>query len=206
MNKKKRNIIILIVVIVVIAILLAVFLSGGEKEAPVSQVETPIENEASETSSVKMEIPEEVTELPANEPEPEVYSFNSEEEEVREMTAEDLKQLAFAIAERYGSYSNEGNFGNISDLELYMTDEMKTWAKTYVETERAKPYTGEYYGMSTTALVGEVVSFEDDEAEVLVSTRRKEIKNNEENVFDQKITINFSKIGSEWKVSGAYWQ
>lgn len=196
---------IIIISIVVIAVLLIIFFGGGKSSVePVPSEPEVIQKPDKE--EINLEIPKEVTEIPANKEEPEVYSFDEKKEAERELTAEDLKQLAFSIAERYGSFSNQGKFGNISDLEVYMTSEMKAWSKRHVETESAKPYSGEYYGMNTTALIGEVVSFADNKAQILVTTRRKEIKNNQENVFDQKISINFSKVDSEWKVSGIYWQ
>ena len=49
-----------------------------------------------------------------------IYLSISEKEENREMTREDLKSLASSFAERMGSYSNQSDYGNMSDLKLFM--------------------------------------------------------------------------------------
>jgi len=185
MTKKKRNILIIVAVIVVLAVLLIVFLGGGRSDENIPEPIISPETETPVDERFSLEIPQEVVEIPANEEETQVYSFDQKAEDEREMTAEDLKQLAFSVAERYGSFSNQGNFGNISDLELYMTEEMKSWSKRYVETESAKPYSGKYYGMTTSALVGEVQSFKDDKAQILVLPGKRD-KDSQENVFRSK--------------------
>jgi uncharacterized protein YxeA len=205
MNKKTK---IIIAIIVILLVLVGIFLvlnnlnNEDQNEPSETNNETEIETETEQETEPA---PENI-EKPANQEEPTVYRFDAKEEAQRETSKEDLKQMAFAISERFGSYSNAGNFGNISDLKIYMTDSMKSWADNYIEEQSENEYSGSYYGITTTALVGEVTEFNSDSASVIVNTKRKEVKDKSENVFNQKIIINFNKVGDEYKVNGAYWQ
>jgi hypothetical protein len=204
MNKKTK---IIIAIIIVLLVLLGIFLIinnlNNRQVEPTNISEDPVveDSEPVETAPAP-----ENTDKPANQEEPIVYRFDEKEEALRETNKEDLKQMAFAISERFGSYSNEGNFGNISDLKIYMTSSMKTWADNYIKEQSETEYSGIYYGITTTALVGEVTEFDSNSASVTVTTKRKEIKDNEESVFNQDIIINFNKVGDEYKVNSAYWQ
>jgi|AntRauTorcE11897_2_1112592.scaffolds.fasta_scaffold23441_2 hypothetical protein len=205
MNKKTK---IIIAILVILLVLLGVFLvfinlQNSNQEEP---------RDVNEELEIKNELEQETkpapknTQEPANQEEPTVYSFDEEEEAQRETSEEDLKQIAFAISERFGSYSNEGKFGNISDLKIYMTNSMKSWADNYIEEQSEIEYSGIYYGITTTALVGQVTEFNNESASATVTTKRKEVKDNQESIFNQDIIINFNKVGDEYKVDGAYWQ
>jgi hypothetical protein len=205
MNKKTK---IIIAIIVILLVLIGVFLVliNSQKTNPEVPKDVNEEIELKKEINKETESAPENTQKPANQEEPIVYTFNEEEEAQRETNKEDLKQIAFAFSERFGSYSNEGKFGNISDLKIYMTDSMKSWADNYIEEQSEIEYTGNYYGITTTALVGEVTEFNSDSASVTVTTKRKEIKDNQENIYNQDIIINFNKVGDEYQVNGAYWQ
>jgi hypothetical protein len=205
MNKKTK---IIIAIIVILLVLIGVFLVliNSQKTNPEVPKDVNEEIELKNEINKETEPAPENTQKPANQEEPIVYTFNEEEEAQRETNKEDLKQIAFAFSERFGSYSNEGKFGNISDLKIYMTDSMKSWADNYIEEQSEIEYTGNYYGITTTALVGEVTEFNSDSASVTVTTKRKEIKDNQENIYNQDIIINFNKVGDEYQVNGAYWQ
>ncbi|MCF7795250.1 ABC transporter permease [Patescibacteria group bacterium] len=205
MNKKTK---IIIAIVLVLAVLIGIFLAltnlnNDKQEEPKNVNE---ESEIEDKNNKETEAALENTDKPANQEEPIVYSFNEEEEAQREINKEDLKQMAFAISERFGSYSNEGNYGNISDLKIYMTENMKTWAENYIAENSDNDYSGSYYGITTTALVGEITEFDSDEVSITVTTKRKEVENSQENIFNQDIIINFKKVGDEYKVDGAYWQ
>ncbi len=206
---KKAKITILIVIIVLIVLIAGFILLQDKLFKTEVQLPDDVKKQAEEVAEKESETepaPKNIDE-PANQEDPVVYSFNpEEEEEQRETSKEELKQIAFAISERFGSYSNEGNFGNISDLKIYMTDSMKNWADSYISESQAEGYSGDYYGITTTALVGEVLEFNEDDASFLITTSRREVKDNQEEVFNQDIIINFNKIGDEWKVHEAYWK
>lgn len=205
MNKKTK---IIIAIIVILLVLVGVFLmlNNSNKTNPETPTAVNKETETKPEINIETDPAPKNTQKPANQEKPIVYSFDEKEEAQRETSKEDLKQIAFAISERFGSYSNEGNFGNISDLKIYMTDSMKSWADDYINQQLETEYSGSYYGITTTALVGEVTEFSSDSASVTVTTKRKEVKDKQENVYNQDIIINFNKVGNEYKIDEAYWQ
>ncbi len=140
-----------------------------------------------------------------------VYTFDEEAESKREWGEEDFKQVARSFAERFGSYSNQSNYSNIEDLEVFMSSKMKNWAKKYVNDLRTNSsYSGEFYGITAKALVEpEVLKFESGKSpvEILIKTQREESVGNElPRSFKQDINIRFIKEGGEWLVDSAVWK
>jgi len=115
-----------------------------------------------------------------------------------------------SFAERFGSYSNQANYGNIEDLKIFMSPKMQDWADDYVVSLRNQNKDNSvYYGITSVAISGEVKQFNDKTGagEVLVSTQRREvIGNSEPKVFTQNVLIIFEKIKGDWKAASATWQ
>lgn len=123
----------------------------------------------------------------------------------------DLSKIAMAFSERFGSYSNQSNYDNFTDLKIFMTDNMKGWADRYVSELKTSPQQDVgYYGVSTKALTSEVLQFNEanGEAEILVTTQRRESTDTVENngSYIQKIKITMVKSDGEWLVDKAYWE
>lgn len=123
----------------------------------------------------------------------------------------DLKKRAKAFAERFGSYSNQSNYSNFSDLEIFMTKSFADWAKSYVEQLReSAPSYEVYYGISTRALTTELISFNEitGQAEVNVLTERSESSADGGDLepYQQKILLKFNKLANDWLVDAAYWE
>lgn len=137
--------------------------------------------------------------------------IKAEVKKAKEFSKDDLLRLASSFAERYGSYSNQSNFANISDLKLFMTKRMQVWANDYVAGQQALDSdTSIYYGITTKSVAEEIRDYDDDEgaASILVKTRRREASgttSNTSQVFDQNILINFVKEQGSWKVDSANW-
>ena len=128
-----------------------------------------------------------------------------------EVQADDLLRLAAAFAERFGSFSNQSDYGNLRDLRIFMTDNLKTWAENYINNARLKKGDASiYYGIVTKAVLSEVKQFDSDlgQAEILVKTQRRESAGVTGNstTFYQDIIIKYRLEGSVWRVDGAYWQ
>lgn len=124
---------------------------------------------------------------------------------------EDLKRMASSFAERFGSYSNQSNYGNIQDLKMFMTSKMKEWADSYIaEAIARKSDSSIYYGITTRTVSAEIKKFSEEEgaAEILVKTQRREATGTTGNTasFPQDILVIFIKESGVWKVAGAYWQ
>ncbi|MFH1582975.1 MAG: hypothetical protein ABIB72_01490 [Candidatus Falkowbacteria bacterium] len=128
-----------------------------------------------------------------------------------EVGADDLARMASAFAERFGSYSNQSDYGNIRDLQIFMTDTMKTWADNYINDARArKTQTTIYYGIVTKAISNEVKNFDSDtgRAEILIKTQRRESAGiiGNSRTFYQDIIIKYVREQGVWRVDGIYWQ
>lgn len=128
-----------------------------------------------------------------------------------EVKQEDLARMAAAFAERFGSYSNQSDYGNIRDLQIFMTAKMKDWAENYIEDARArKTNTVIYYGIITKFISSEVKQFDQDmgQAEVLVRTQRRESAGVSSNssTFYQDIIIKYLREKGVWRIDGIGWQ
>jgi hypothetical protein len=121
-----------------------------------------------------------------------------------------VRRLAMAFAERFGSYSSEGDFTNITDLRSLMTPSLQTWADRYVEEQRAKASTGAmFFGTTTRALNAEFQSFDDGAgtASVTVSAQRRETSSTdaEGRVYYQDLRMVLVKQGGAWLVDSVRW-
>jgi len=167
-------------------------------------------------------VPEPVAETPTNAgakltPEPEPTETVEEPLEPAaplkkaEVKADDLARLGSAFAERFGSFSNQSDYGNLRDLQIFMTAGMKAWAENYINTARLKKTDASiYYGIVTKAVLSETKIFDPDlgRAEILVKTQRREstgISGNS-STFYQDLLIKYRREGTVWRVDAAYWQ
>jgi hypothetical protein len=128
-----------------------------------------------------------------------------EPEQIAESSA---AKVASGFAERFGSYSNQSGFENMSDLELNMTGSMKEWSLKYVEDAKKKSGDlSKYYGVTTKAINAKAESTgEGSSTVVLVKTQRMETTGDADpKTFAQDIRITLVKSGKAWKVDRAEW-
>ena len=128
-----------------------------------------------------------------------------------EIAKTELKMMAASFAERFGSFSNQSDYGNIKDLKIFMTLNMQEWADNFISESRAKQSdSGIYHGFTTKTIIQEIIQFNEEagRAEFLIKTQRKEAIGTISNttVFYQDIIIEFIKEKGAWKVDGAVWQ
>lgn len=121
-----------------------------------------------------------------------------------------LEAIARTFAEKFGSFSSQGNYENLGDLEFYMTEDMKDWAKKYIANDKKKKG-AEFYGVTTRALKAEIIALNDEEtqAQAVVTTQREETHQSEagrKNIIYQKLVLDFLKIDQDWKVNSAEWK
>jgi len=123
---------------------------------------------------------------------------------------DDLLSLVLPFVERFGSYSNQGNFENLSDLLPFMTDAMKTWAQKQITIQTQKSFQSVYRGVTTKALSYTMAHYDatKGQAEMKVSTQRQEMIGSSENSrsYTQDITVKLVKSDGVWLVDGVYWQ
>ena len=164
-------------------------------------------------------LPEITNQLPAGEETPTTtpgdrprnyQQYDISQEAEHKINRTDVIKLAESFAERLGSFSNYSNYSNFSDLSIFMTDNMKTWADDYVAELRANTKNNEeYYGITTVALTGQAVSYDEEAgtAKIIVVTQRRESTGqaNEGQAYNQNIEITLKKVNGDWLVDKAYW-
>ncbi len=127
-----------------------------------------------------------------------------------EQSRDQAEKLAIYFAERFGSSSNQSDFSNLTDLEVFMTDSLKSRTRAYIAAERAKTASdSEYSGIITKAAVAEFVTFSETAgtAEGTVKTKRQETKaDGQVTSYDQDLSIGLKKVDGEWKVDRADWK
>ncbi len=199
-NRRKVGIL-LIIIGLLIAILFVYFaflrrpVTTGPGETPGGQ--TPSGEELSTTT-------------PGDQPR-NYQRYNISQEAPHQTNASDLAKLAMAFSERFGSYSNQSDYGNFTDLKIFMTKSLQEWADNYVAglKEQAKD-PSEYFGLSTKAITAETKNFDDQAgtAQVTVSTQRREssVSPEEERTYMQDIDVYFLKSGGQWLVDRVYWE
>lgn len=126
-------------------------------------------------------------------------------------TKVNLATIAQSFAERFGTYSNQNNFENISNLQDLMSDKLKAWSDQYIAGERAKAVdTTTYRGVSTKAISYQTVNYDTDKgAEFLINTQRVESSvtpTNVDKTYYQEITVKIIKEKGDWKVDEVSWK
>lgn len=202
-DRKKLGILIIIIgLIIIIAIVYFIFLR--KPVAPTTEV-IPLEN----GTTTELPLSEQVgTTTPGDAPQDGTYNVAAEAP--HKTTGDDLGQQAMSFAARFGSFSNQSNYGNFTDLDIMMTDNMKTWAKEYVSGLKSQKSSSAYYGMVTQALTYEVKKFDDNagQAEITVGTQRRESteKINGGESYIQNLDLSLVKVNGDWLFDKAYWQ
>jgi len=203
MTRNRKNLGIFLIIIGLIILLLIIYF-GFLKKPAVSPVGPGIDQGQAPTG------PSTGTTTPGDKPR-NYQQYDISQEPEHKFNSTDLSRLAMAFAERFGSFSNQSDYGNFSDLKLFMTDSLKDWSDKYVaELKDQAQDSSAYYGISTKALTSEVSSFDESsgKARVIVSTQRREstAAADDSRTYIQKLTLDFLKINGDWLVDGVYWE
>src|SRR3989338_2613864 len=126
-----------------------------------------------------------------------------------EVNQDDLARMASAFAERFGSFSNQSDYGNLRDLQIFMTAKMQAWSQNYISQAKAKKTDSSiYYGIVTKSITSQVKRFDadDGQAEILVKTQRRESAGvaGNSSTFYQDILIEYWRDRGVWRVDGIY--
>ena len=114
-----------------------------------------------------------------------------------------LTALARMFIERYGTWSNQSNFENFTDLYFYMTDGLKAETQNFVVNQQAD-FSADaiYYGLTTRVLsldLNNIVT--DTSAEFSANIQQQETKDGQTAVLSKKAVLDFIKQGADWKVN-----
>lgn len=189
--KTRRNI--LIAILVALALLIAFLLWFFLKPKPKPVVIVP---------PVVAEKP-----LPTAPTKPTVTQEKAKKEQAVRTASASLQSASKTFAERYGSYSTEANFANLTDVLPLMSASYAATTAKYIETAVSPK---EYYGV-TTRVITVKIDAEDDAAgtaQVTLTTQREEARGDVQNVTVkyQDLVLSFVKEGGEWKVENAVWK
>jgi len=126
------------------------------------------------------------------------------------ISADELKSLAVAFVERFGSYSNQSGYQNIRELNVFMSQTMQAWAANYIAQARVSAAdTSIYYGITTKAVVVDVGGFDETagRASFTVQTQRRESIGSaaNERSFQQTADVTMVKEAGVWKVDSVSW-
>ncbi len=131
----------------------------------------------------------------------------SAEEKVRSS----ISRLAAAFAERYGSYSNQGNFENLLDLKPLMTEKMRAETDSFIEQNKISAADGlTYFGVTTKAISANIASIDEaaGTAEITVGTQRRESSGSmadSSTINYEDLELTLRKVNGEWLVDTAKW-
>ncbi|MEK7122505.1 MAG: hypothetical protein AAB855_01475 [Patescibacteria group bacterium] len=184
--------------LIVLSIITAVrFFQERTGKTPV--VEAPVEEqeEVSGTDSLRETVPDPTPQEPPQNPPP-------------AQPGSEITSLTLPFVERFGSYSNQGNYENLTDLLPFMSSKMQGWAEKQIKEQTEKPFQELYRGVTTKALSYTTTRYEPQQgfAEMRVSTQRRELIGSTVNarVYNQDVVVSLVKDDGAWVVDSAFWQ
>lgn len=136
-----------------------------------------------------------------------VYDISKEEEHI--FNSSDLEKRSKFFTERFGTYSNQSDYSNFTELEIFMTKSFSDWTKVYAsKLKENAPDHSSYYGISTRSLTAKVLDFNSSKgtAEIHILTERTETLGDlQPESYQEGITLKFVKLSKDWLVDAAYW-
>jgi len=117
------------------------------------------------------------------------------------------RKVGIVFAERFGSYSNQGLFLNISDLYPLMTSSMRAWADNFKREAAAKQPIAGYAGVTTRALTAVVDEYLGalGKMRIVVGTQREERTDAATKVYTEELTVHAVKDAGVWQVNSIEW-
>lgn len=203
-NRKKVGLMIIGIALLVLAIIVILFLKK-EKQIPSDQQVTATTTLNTQNLDESAPTP---TSLPGERPDNyRVYDIS--QEEPHQLDANDASKLSVSFVERLGSFSNQSDYSNMTDLKIFMTNDMREWTDKTVAEYKAADYSGEYYGIMTKALTSKVLSYDKKAGQAkieVMAERREDRANNLGEPFRQKMTLELIENDGQWLVDSAYWE
>ncbi len=203
-NRRNLGLFIIIVglVILISLIYFTFFRQKNKAVAPTKKQETAAPIVKTKSSSLATVIP---NSRPRNQ-----INYDISQEPAHKTDANDLVKISKAFAERFGSFSNQSNYGNLSDLKMFMTKSLQDWINGYIKKISKNNDNSSYYGITTKALTTKVKSFDDQTgtADIMVTTERSEStsKINGGTPYREDLELMFKKVNSDWLVDAVYWR
>lgn len=115
------------------------------------------------------------------------------------------RQIAELFAERYGSYSNQGDYRNLRDLLPVMTARYR--AETEAFLEDAEPAAGQTYeGVTSRKVSTDIREVEASSAVIAVALQQERVAAGGTTVGYRTLRMELRKVGDDWLVDRAAWE
>ena len=116
------------------------------------------------------------------------------------------QQMAELFAERYGSYSNQGDYQNLRDLLPVMTDRYRASTEAFLETTETVP--GQpYEGVTSVKISTDVRSIDEDSAVIAVTLQQEKASGGAAPTIGYRtLRMELMLVGTEWRVDASQWE
>lgn len=117
-------------------------------------------------------------------------------------------QMSELFAERYGSYSNQGDYQNLKDLLSIMTASYRSTTEDFLTSVEGAAPALVYEGYTATKISSEEISYNESSgtAQYEVVLQQLKIADNEELVIEYPVLrVGLQRIDDDWFVAKAEW-
>jgi uncharacterized membrane protein len=193
MTPRRRAIIIVGLILILIGIIVfAIFFLRRLVTPPVVE-NPPAEQTPTETVNEPTAEPEFVNPLVVQDPEEEVAATGS-------------RQMAEIFAERYGSYSNQGDYQNLRDLLPIMTARYRQETEAFLSTAETTP--GQTFeGVTSVKISTDVRSSDEDSAVIAVTLQQeRRIGSAPPTIAYRTLRMELQLVGEDWRIDKAAWE
>ncbi len=122
----------------------------------------------------------------------------------------ELTRVAAMFTERFGTYSNQGDFDNAEDLKVFMSDELYSWATGYFASLKKELASNtEYYGMNTRSIAVKTNSLDTEKGIgdfSITAQRTEKSASAESTVKYQTFAMKMIFNGETWKIDFVKWE
>ena len=194
---KKIILIILVVLIITGGIIVVLFYQANQPTIIDQSVQTSEENQLSDQLDNSITDNTEQTN-DQNDIKTDIISKPVDEKQI-------LKQQARVFAQRYGTYSSDGQFLNLYELRSLMTASFWQTKEAYIQSFDGSQKNNNFYSLSSVALSVKLINFTEQQAQYLVNCQQQSIKENRQQILYRALQISFIKQNNQWLVNGADW-
>jgi len=205
-NKKKIGLLIIAISALILAIIIIMLIKNNTTKTDTGMVATTTSGGNNLTGAST------ATTAPTSTPGDQIRNYqkyNISKESQHVINTNDAVKRSELFAARLGSFSNQSEYNNFTDLKIMMTDNMKVWADKYVTELKNQPYNGQYSGIITHALTSKVVSYDEKSGKAkveVIAERQQQQANSLSPSYQQKMTVELIKTNGEWLVDSAFWE
>ena len=204
-NKKNIGLLIIAVSALILAIIIIMLIKNNSAKTDTGITATTTSGSGNLTGAETIVAP---TSTPGDQTR-NYQKYNVAKESPHVINSNDATKRSELFAERLGSFSNQSDYNNFTDLKIMMTDNMKTWADKYVAELKSQPYSGQYNGTITHALTSKVVSYDEKSGKAKIevtAVRQQQQAASLSPSYQQKMTVELIKSNGEWLVDSAFWE